>query len=86
MIPSVSAGSFTTDFSVMRRLRTLSRLGTGKIGVLLPDTMTSPRYSEFDAPYLARALQAAGLPPRVSSLSLTPRAATRPSKLRRSPT
>ena len=46
---------------MMRRLRTLSRLGTGKIGVLLPDTMTSPRYSEFDAPYLARALQAAGL-------------------------
>ena len=61
VIPSVSAGSFTTDFSMMRRLRTLSRLGTGKIGVLLPDTMTSPRYSEFDAPYLARALQAAGL-------------------------
>ncbi len=29
--------------------------------MLLPDTMTSPRYSEFDAPYLARALQAAGL-------------------------
>ena len=45
----------------MHRLRTLGRLGTGKIGVLLPDTMTSPRYSEFDAPYLARALQAAGL-------------------------
>jgi D-xylose transport system substrate-binding protein len=61
VIPSVSAGSFTTDFSLMRRLRLLSRLGTGKIGVLLPDTMTSPRYSEFDAPYLARALQAAGL-------------------------
>ena len=61
VIPSVSARSFTTDFSVMRRLRTLSRLGKGKIGVLLPDTMTSPRYSEFDAPYLARALQAAGL-------------------------
>jgi D-xylose transport system substrate-binding protein len=61
VIPSVAARSFTTDFSVMHRLRTLSRLGTGKIGVLLPDTMTSPRYSEFDAPYLARALQAAGL-------------------------
>jgi D-xylose transport system substrate-binding protein len=60
-MPAVSARSFTTDFSMMRRLRTLTRLGTGKIGVLLPDTMTSPRYSEFDAPYLARALQAAGL-------------------------
>ncbi len=61
VIPSVSAGSFTTDFSVMRRLRPLSRLGTGKVGVLLPDTTTSPRYTEFDAPYLARALLAAGL-------------------------
>ncbi len=61
VIPSVSAGSFTTDFSAMRRLKALTQLGTGKIGVLLPDTMTSPRYSEFDAPYLARALQAAGL-------------------------
>ena len=29
--------------------------------MLLPDTTTSPRYTEFDAPYLARALQAAGL-------------------------
>ena len=61
VIPSVSAGAFTTGFSVMRRLEALSRLGTGKVGVLLPDTTTSPRYTEFDAPYLARALQEAGL-------------------------
>jgi D-xylose transport system substrate-binding protein len=61
VIPSVSSRSFTTGFSMMRRLRALSRLGTGKIGVLLPDTTTSPRYTEFDAPYLARALQEAGL-------------------------
>jgi D-xylose transport system substrate-binding protein len=57
----VSAASFRDDFSVMRKLAGLSRIGTGKIGVLLPDTTTSPRYTEFDAPYLARALQAAGL-------------------------
>ncbi|MDX6334860.1 MAG: D-xylose transport system substrate-binding protein [Streptosporangiaceae bacterium] len=61
MMPSVSAGSFSTGFSVMRRLKALGRIGTGKIGVLLPDTTTSPRYTEFDAPYLARALQEAGL-------------------------
>ena len=61
VIPSVSAGALTTGFSVMRRLEALSRLGTGKVGVLLPDTTTSPRYTEFDAPYLARALQEAGL-------------------------
>ena len=59
--PAVSAGTFTTGFSVMGRLKALSQLGTGKIGVLLPDTTTSPRYTEFDAPYLARALQEAGL-------------------------
>ena len=61
VIPTVSAASFTNDFSVMRKLAGLTRIGTGKIGVLLPDTTTSPRYTEFDAPYLARALQAAGL-------------------------
>ncbi|HEY2130547.1 MAG TPA: substrate-binding domain-containing protein [Streptosporangiaceae bacterium] len=60
-VPAVSAASFSNDFSVMRKLAGLSRIGTGKIGVLLPDTTTSPRYTEFDAPYLARALQAAGL-------------------------
>jgi D-xylose transport system substrate-binding protein len=60
-VPVVSAASFRDDFSVMRKLAGLSRIGTGKIGVLLPDTTTSPRYTEFDAPYLARALQAAGL-------------------------
>ncbi len=61
VIPSVSAAAFSTGFSVMRRLKALSQLGTGKVGVLLPDTTTSPRYTEFDAPYLARALQEAGL-------------------------
>ena len=61
VIPSVSAAAFGNDFSVMRKLAGLSRIGTGKIGVLLPDTTTSPRYTEFDAPDLARALQAAGL-------------------------
>jgi D-xylose transport system substrate-binding protein len=61
VIPAVSTASFSNDFSVMRKLSGLTRIGTGKIGVLLPDTTTSPRYTEFDAPYLARALQAAGL-------------------------
>jgi D-xylose transport system substrate-binding protein len=60
-LPAVTARSFSMDFSQMRKLRAVTRLGTGKIGVLLPDTTTSPRYTEFDAPYLARALEAAGL-------------------------
>jgi D-xylose transport system substrate-binding protein len=60
-LPAVTARSFSMDFSQMRKLRAVTRLGSGKIGVLLPDTTTSPRYTEFDAPYLARALEAAGL-------------------------
>ena len=31
------------------------------VGVLLPDTTTSARYVEFDAPYLKQAFEAAGL-------------------------
>jgi D-xylose transport system substrate-binding protein len=31
------------------------------VGVLLPDTTTSARYVEFDAPYLTKAFEAAGL-------------------------
>ena len=58
---SISATSFTSDFSAMAQLKSLAAQGKGKIGVLLPDTTTSARYVNFDAPYLAKALQAAGL-------------------------
>jgi len=58
---SISATSFTSDFSAMAQLKSLAAQGKGKIGVLLPDTTTSARYVNFDAPYLAKAFQAAGL-------------------------
>ena len=58
---NISATSFTSDFSVMSRLHGLATQGHGSIGVLLPDTASSARYVSFDAPYLKRALQAAGL-------------------------
>jgi D-xylose transport system substrate-binding protein len=35
--------------------------GKGKVGVILPDTVSSARYTEFDAPYLTKALSTAGL-------------------------
>lgn len=35
--------------------------GTGKVAVILPDTVTSARYTEFDAPYLKKAFTTAGL-------------------------
>jgi D-xylose transport system substrate-binding protein len=60
-VPSVDAASFTADFSVMKQLSGLAGSGKGMVGVLLPDTTTSARYVEFDAPYLTKAFQAAGL-------------------------
>jgi D-xylose transport system substrate-binding protein len=60
-VPNVSASSFDVNFTQMKRLKGLASEGKGKIGVLLPDTTTSARYVEFDAPYLKDAFQAAGL-------------------------
>ncbi|MEY2589543.1 MAG: D-xylose transport system substrate-binding protein [Acidimicrobiaceae bacterium] len=58
---SVTASSFTADFSAMAQLKSLASQGKGLIGVLLPDTTTSARYESFDRPYLEKAFQAAGL-------------------------
>jgi D-xylose transport system substrate-binding protein len=60
-VPSVDATAFTSDFSVMKQLTGLAAEGKGMVGVLLPDTTTSARYVEFDAPYLKQAFEAAGL-------------------------
>src|SRR2546426_12016263 len=43
-VPTVSATSFTSDFSVMGQLTGLAASGKGNIGVLLPDTASSARY------------------------------------------
>ena len=61
--PSLKAGDFTADFSAMAKLKSLAEQGKGKIGVLLPETTTSARYTSFDAPYLKKAFEAAGLSP-----------------------
>jgi D-xylose transport system substrate-binding protein len=45
----------------MAKLKSLASSGKGLIGVLLPDTTSSARYVTFDAPYLKRAFEAAGL-------------------------
>ena len=52
--PSMSATAFTNDFSEMAKLKSLASQGKGKIGVLLPETTTSARYTSFDEPYLKR--------------------------------
>jgi D-xylose transport system substrate-binding protein len=59
--PSISTSDFTRDFSAMAKLKPLVSKGKGSIGVILPDTVSSARYTEFDAPYLSKALATAGL-------------------------
>ena len=51
-VPQLTAASFTNDFSAMTKLKPLVAQGKGKIAVILPDTVSSARYTEFDAPYL----------------------------------
>ena len=58
---AISASAFTSDFSAMSQLTSLASQGKGLVGVLLPDTTTSTRYVAYDAPYLTKAFQAAGL-------------------------
>lgn len=60
--PSISATSFTNDFSAMKALTSLAKAGKGKIAAILPDTTSSTRYVEFDSPDLKKAAAAAGLP------------------------
>ena len=60
-VPSdLSVSSFTSDFSYMSKLSDLVKAGKGKVGVILPDTTSSTRYVDFDAPYLTKAFQQAG--------------------------
>ena len=60
---SISVAQFTRDFSAMSVLKPLAAAGKGNVAVILPDTVTSARYVQFDAPYLTQALTAAGLTP-----------------------
>jgi D-xylose transport system substrate-binding protein len=40
---------------------------SGKVGVILPDTTSSTRYTQYDAPLLTKALTAAGITPDVQN-------------------
>ncbi|HEX3946154.1 MAG TPA: substrate-binding domain-containing protein, partial [Acidimicrobiales bacterium] len=55
--------SFTSTFKMMTHLKSLAAAGKGKVAVILPDTTSSTRYVEFDAPLLSRAFSRAGLKP-----------------------
>jgi len=60
-VPSdLSVKSFNVSFTEMPKLKPLAASGTGLVGVILPDTTSSTRYVDFDAPYLTKAFQMAG--------------------------
>ena len=58
---SISVAQFDRNFTAMAALKPLAAAGKGNVAVILPDTVTSARYVQFDAPYLTQALTAAGL-------------------------
>jgi D-xylose transport system substrate-binding protein len=53
--------SFTADLSVMSQFKSLAAAGKGKVAAILPDTVSSTRYVEFDEPDITKALQLAGV-------------------------
>jgi D-xylose transport system substrate-binding protein len=65
--PKVPAGlsvkSFNSSFKEMSKFKALTRAGKGLVGVILPDTTSSTRYVNFDAPYLTKAFAKAGYSP-----------------------
>ncbi len=58
---SFPTSALTNNFSAMAKLKSLAKAGHGKIAAILPDTVSSTRYVEFDQPDITKALQKAGL-------------------------
>jgi D-xylose transport system substrate-binding protein len=65
-VPAVSIDSFTVNITpTMSQFKALAAAATKgasslQVGVILPDTTSSTRYVDFDAPYLKQAFTAAG--------------------------
>jgi len=68
-IPAVNIDSFTVNITpTMSQFKALAAAGTKganslQVGVVLPDTTSSTRWVDFDAPYLKQAFTAAGFTP-----------------------
>ncbi len=60
-VPQLSLSQIDNTFSAMATLKPLVAKGKGSVAVILPDTVSSTRYVEFDAPYLKESFQKAGL-------------------------
>jgi len=59
---TVSASTFNKNFTTMKYLTSIAKKGKGKIAEILPDTTSSARYVDFDAPMMKKSMAAAGLP------------------------
>jgi len=68
-VPAVNIDSFTVNITpTMSQFKALAAAGTKganslQVGVVLPDTTSSTRWVDFDAPYLKQAFTAAGFTP-----------------------
>ncbi len=60
-VPQLSVSEINNSFSAMTKLKPLVAKGKGNVAVILPDTVSSTRYVEFDAPYLKESFTKAGL-------------------------
>jgi D-xylose transport system substrate-binding protein len=56
----LSAASFDATFGAMAQLTSITSAGHGLVGVILPDTTSSARYTSYDLPYLKKAFDMAG--------------------------
>jgi len=62
-VPKLTFQSFNLSFSAMKELKSIAGRGKGNVAAILPDTVSSTRYVEFDAPYLKKSMEDAGLKP-----------------------
>jgi D-xylose transport system substrate-binding protein len=60
-VPQLGVNEINNSFSAMTKLKPLAAKGKGNVAVILPDTVSSTRYVEFDAPYLKESFAKAGL-------------------------
>jgi D-xylose transport system substrate-binding protein len=62
-VPKLTYKSFNLTFDAMKELKAIAAKGKGNVAAILPDTVSSTRYVEFDAPYLKESMEDAGLKP-----------------------
>ena len=58
---TISASSINSSYSAMKLLVPITAKGTGGVEVILPDTVSSNRWVDFDAPDIKKALLLAGM-------------------------